>query len=318
MLYFLVYGLFKTLINNIQASTSILITKIVKISVMNIAFLVIAISAIQLLAGIPDYSQILLLSIFPKMSLIDWIYSNLLLMIKSSVILTVLFLFGITIAFLLIVVINPKEKDGTKKSRKLVMKEMVHPLSKGKFVTVLIEFFIVIFICVLLFNSANFMITNGGELPEQLQFFLFLGAGWDRFVGAVVIIYFIITMWLINQVRMIRSNNEDQNVFIDNPLSRILPYISKVAYAMIIIIPLYTYGVYRHLPQQIGGGRLLPIEVSISDADLNTKFTYPNHTIYLVDRTQNSSIFLLLDNNAKKFQIIEIPNSSIKATIYNP
>jgi len=81
-------------------------------------------------------------------------------------------------------------------------------------------------------------------------------------------------------------------------------------------MPLYANGIYPNLPQQVGGGQVVKVELIVSDDETKSLMLNPENEIYLIDRTTNNTLFLLVDKSTDKYKVVEIPNASIKSTIY--
>ena len=74
--------------------------------------------------------------------------------------------------------------------------------------------------------------------------------------------------------------------------------------------------VYPVLPQQIGGGQLIKVEIVISDNTIEPQFNNPQINTYLIDRTSATSFFMLQKNDESEYKIIEIKNDIIQSITY--
>ncbi len=316
-LYFLSHGLLLTLRKNIDAPTRIKVNSVIKNSITNIVYLYTAIYAIQIFSGINDFSRVFISNIFPKLSFFDWITSNIRLILGQAAFFFISTLLAITILVLVILMINPKDRDGLIVPRILRFKNLIRSLMEIKILTYIFYYSI---ISILIFAIPNYLVflTTNGIRSTSPSFGFFLHGGWARYFISIIILYFIIANFITNREVFQKSDDLVQTPISNNPLADVLSYISIVSILIIIIIPIYTYVIYPHIPQQIGGGQLLHVEALISEDLLNEKFSKSNNTSYLLDRTKDTSIFLLLDNSTQNYQIIEIPNSSMSAVIYNP
>jgi hypothetical protein len=81
-------------------------------------------------------------------------------------------------------------------------------------------------------------------------------------------------------------------------------------------VPVYSIGVYPYLPQQIGGGQLISVDVHSSSDDIDLMFTKQTNETFLIDRAPNNSLFLIVDQPTKKYKIIEVANSSIDSIVF--
>jgi hypothetical protein len=144
---------------------------------------------------------------------------------------------------------------------------------------------------------------------------IFLPEGWGRYFLAIVLIYAIPAVYLTLLFITEPNSSREQE---DDPLVRTSARIYLIALAIIIIVPVYALGIYPYLPQNIGGGSILRVEALVSSDDLKPHFTNPNIETYLIDRTSNSSLFLLLDKSKQKHRVIEIASGLVKSITYNP
>jgi hypothetical protein len=79
----------------------------------------------------------------------------------------------------------------------------------------------------------------------------------------------------------------------------------------------YLVAVYPHLPQQLGGGSVLPVQL-VLDPERNSQMLGPGMDTFLVDRSDSESVFELRDDKGKTVGFIQVSNSDIKGLLYIP
>ena len=136
-------------------------------------------------------------------------------------------------------------------------------------------------------------------------------------MGGISLVYILVTTYLLGIIIIPNKSTKDEaDLLSNNPMTPISSRIYFVAIAIIVIMPLYANGIYPNLPQQVGGGQVVKVELKISDDEIKSFVLNPENEIYLIDRTNNSTLFLLINNLTEKYQVAEIPNSSIQTIIY--
>ena len=113
----------------------------------------------------------------------------------------------------------------------------------------------------------------------------------------------------------LRNKNKNKSVSSDivgDNFLLIYAFIPVIA----IIFSVYAFGVYPYLPQQIGGGRLIPVEVTSSSNDMDTIFSAQANETYLIDRATSNSLFLIVDQPTEKYKILEVSNDLIESIVF--
>lgn len=88
------------------------------------------------------------------------------------------------------------------------------------------------------------------------------------------------------------------------------------AIAIGVIPQLYALGVYPGIPQQLGGGQILPVTVITSSAELKLDLNDSNNDVYMIDRASSNTLFLLVSKNQKEYRVIEISSALIESITY--
>ncbi len=139
-----------------------------------------------------------------------------------------------------------------------------------------------------------------------------------RFALGSVSIYLIINLFLLASIIPREINPK---IFPTNNNNDLMKNVSAWIYAAVflisILIPAYSFGIYPLLPQQVGGGSLVPIDLFMNNAKTEKFLSVQNCSLYLLDKTSTSSlVFCSNQIDINEYFIIEIPNSEILSTIY--
>jgi hypothetical protein len=117
---------------------------------------------------------------------------------------------------------------------------------------------------------------------------------------------------------LITSSNKITQLFrVDRVQMFIL--VPCMIYLLALAIPVYSLGVYPYLPQRIGGGGIIAVQVVTPLKMLCKQFADPSMRTYLVDRTSSSLIFQLVkeqESQLKENVIMEVANSQIQSIVY--
>lgn len=310
---YLVNGLIKILRRNLQKSPFTIIKEVVWFSLKNISLLYFVIPAIGLFAGTtgsqnyspPQLSQ-------PEIPWSDWLAQAPLSALRST---GTLFLAGVitfVLLFAAFVIINPKDKDGKRRTRRQFLKEVSQKTKENKWKilsTLLVAFFI---IYLLNLSSSLLSFYLSGKISTAPKKTFTFPNGWAQLFNAITIIYAFIALYLTSIALFPPTTDDD-----DNP-SESTSYASiyVIALGIIMIVPIYVFRVYSVLPQQIGGGQLIKVEVVISDTTLEPLFSDANTETYLIDRTSNTSFFMFQNINEAEYKILEVKNDLIQGITY--
>ncbi len=183
---------------------------------------------------------------------------------------------------------------------------------KDTFLASLLAIFLLSLAMFLIPSLLTFITTNQVSTSNSLT--PSLPEGWGQYLFVIAIIYLLIALLLTSLVIFHPSSDTEEDA---NPLVGTSAWIYLVALAILIIVPTYALGVYPNLPQQIGGGKLLRVEAVVSSDQLKPYFTNDSIETYLIDRTSNSALFLLLNKDKQNPRIIEVATNLIQSITYN-
>lgn len=228
-----------------------------------------------------------------------------------------LFILGILYSiYLTTLIINPKNSDGTRMTRKKRLRQHVQEVLSIKSLKIILNAVIaaIVLLAVLAFIPKFIQYLGGTEFstfPNGMDLV------WVRFVGIAVMIYCLIAIFIIvqNFPRLRGEEVSDAPDSSTSQLDKIYQWVGRLVWIIIITVPVFTFNLYGSIPQQLGGGQPIKVQVLIADSNTTLPVDKMKQT-YLLDRT-NESIILLLDNS-KEVQVIEIPNSKLAAILYNP
>jgi len=312
---YLVIGLYQTLRKNYQLPRLKIIGKVLWFSLLNLSLLRFIIPAIGLFAGsygaqsyyIPQTTQ-------PDIHWSDWLNQEPLKILRSTADIFLIML-GVVILFISIfIIINPKDNSGKRMPRRQIIREISRKIkaSKWDILGSLIGMFVYIYLLFLLINLISFFLTGNGSTNTKLT--MSLPSDWVLFFNTIAIIYSFIAVYLTFKVLFHNSSeasSNDDTVFIGSS-----SIIYLIAIIIILVVPLYAIKVYPALPQQIGGGHLIRVEVLLSDFTIDPQFKSQTIETYLIDRTSKTSFFLLQNTSQLEYKIIEIQNGDILSITY--
>jgi hypothetical protein len=309
---YLVVGLFRTLRKHYNKPRISVIMKALWFSLLNIGLLFIVIPAVGLFAGITDTPSYFISH--PTQSDIpwsDWLSQAPLSILRFTSILFLIIIFSMTLVIIIFIIINPKDKNGIRTPRRQILAEAYGKFteSKGKDFVSLIGIYIIFYLFSLSGNLLSFYLLGKVDATSKTVFTF--PYSWTQLFTAIVIIYIFIAIYLTFITLYPPSIIDDDTVH-----SKSYASIYMIAICILIIVPVYAIRVYPNLPQQIGGGQLLKVQVVISDKAIEPQFTDQSVDTYLIDRTDNSS-FIELQNSAKsEYKIVEVQNGLIQSITY--
>lgn len=312
---YLVFGLFQTLRKNYQKPRIKVIGKVLWFSYLNLSVLYFSIPAIGLFAGsygtqsynIPQSTQ-------PDILWSDWLNQAPLSVFRSTASLFLVLLLAFSILLIILIIINPKDKEGKRTPRRQIAKEAFQKIkeTKGEVLGSLIGLFVFLYLLNLLGSLISFFLV--GKISTTTKLTLSLPSNWALFFNTIAAIYALIAVYLTFIV-LYHSPSEDSSDD-DTVLMSTSSSIYVIAIFVILVVPLYSIRVYPALPQQIGGGQLIKVQVVISDKTIEPQFESQNVETYLIDRTSSTSFFVLQNTSLSEYKIIEIQNEAIQSITY--
>lgn len=159
-------------------------------------------------------------------------------------------------------------------------------------------------------------------LNFQTSFFFmnphFFSTGFSYyFIGILVLYLIFVSVKIVHYKNQQQTNNNKENDWIKkNPLNPYIGRIYQIGLLLVLLIPIYSFGIYAELPQQLGGGEAIEVEIIFSDENLEDIINCGSSEIYLIDRSTDYSIFVIDPITHNDHQIIEISNSIIDMIIY--
>jgi hypothetical protein len=294
-------------------SVSDLVRKVIGYSFQKIAMLYWVIPAIAIFAGVKN----LPLETFQPSSPLSWSVwfatEPFLAFQRAAWLIGLVFITVILVVGIVIVVVNPKNKHGIRRPRKQILTETLDAIRKEgiKSLGIFLGMFVLTFIFFLIYSLLTFIISSKVNTPTSTT--TWLPEGWSQYFVAVVVVYSLIAAYLTFIFILPSSKDEEQS---QDPLARTSAWIYLITIGILIILPVYAFGIYPRIPQQVGGGQLLRVEVVVSSNDLKSYFTDTDINAYLIDRTSNSSLFLLVGKNKQTPKIIEVSGNIIQSLTY--
>ena len=316
---FLVVGFWITLYKYILEPSLKLVSRLVWYSLENLIPIYLVIIAIYIITGRDNILPFGLPNVTNVTSFAEWLnYApRSIFTLTTWVIILILPFIYLTIT--IVILINPKDKNGKRRSRKEQFRELLKWDKKSIWNTlgIILLIFIFIFVLLLLLSLLNFISTN--NLHSSVNLSMFLPEGWAGYFGGIALIYCIVAIWLA-MFALLNKNSANESVegsvLSSNPIGLISSKIYFVAIAIILILPLYSFRIYSVLPQQMGGGQPIEVELLVSDDELNAYYTNPDIETYLIDRATDTTLVLSINNVTEDYKVEEIPNTTITRIIY--
>lgn len=312
---FLTNGLIQTLRKNYQKPPFKVIWEVIWFSLTSIGLLYFVIPAIGIFAGTTgsqNYSPPQLTQ--PEIPWSIWLEQAPLSILHSTNRLSLAGILTLVLFVLIFVVINPKGKEGKREARLKILANMFKAISenKWKIITTLITAYILLYLLNL--SSSLFSFYLAGKLPTTPRTSFTFPNGWAQLFNSITIIYILIALYLTFIALFPPSITEDSN---EELTPNFFTPIYVIALGIITIVPLYVSRVYPVLPQQIGGGQLIKVQVVVSDYALESQFSNSDTNTYLIDRTSSSYFFMLQKKDVSEYKIMEIKNELVHSVIYD-
>ncbi len=271
--------------------------------------------------GVPNVTPVLPLSTWFDMGFADAfsVVSRLFIVSIAVVVLT------IAILLTAMIVINPKNRDGVRVPRSKQIKEIFSWFTTGpkvrNFLRLLVDgvvFFVFLYLIQVLSSLLIFIGSGRQPAVNTSTSGILPSGGWTRFFAGLILIYGIGATILSFFKITSRGTSESHDLSTGDPTEKYFSWIGLIAFATVMIVPVYALGIYPNLPQQVGGGNLVRVEVLSSDQDLHQKLTDPQIETYLIDHASDSILLLLVNNSPAQPEVIEIMSSEIKGLVYTP
>lgn len=261
------------------------------------------------LSGIATFSQIPtgIPSVTPPESFSDWLDSDFvpallqgLEMLRITSIASALVL---VVFFSTLILINPKPKDRERMSRPALARDLAGFLFRSLFSGRLLAFVFGILAIGLVFSLVSFL--AGGQEGITLR----LTSAIQRFLFASFLIYALVVVVLLVVFVGPRpaSSRTESGIAGDITLAAIL---------IGILLPIYALSVYPMLPQQIGGGLSVPVRVLVDDVAIREALSETES--YLVDRTSDSLILMMVDSDTEEIRLLEVSKDLVISIEYPP
>ncbi len=316
-LIYLVYGLFRTLRANEHMPGINILAEVINYSFLNLTMIYFAIFAVAIFAGFKD-SPVGIAQFSAKIPWSNWFDSELPLALRRAVALSSAGLLIILLVFGIVVVINPKNKYGVKKSRRQHLSDVFEAVKKerGKLSGTLLGILLIPLAFFLITSLISFVLYNRLSTSNNTMSnaALLLPDGWMQYFAGIFGIYCLIAIFT---TLLFFSPTATEKEIETKPLELTTSFIFGIAFMIVIVIPIYINGIYPKLPQQIGGGKLLFVEAVVSSDNLRPMFSDAGMETYLIDRASNSSLFLLLSKDRQKAKVIEVANPLIQSITYS-
>jgi hypothetical protein len=222
----------------------------------------------------------------------------------------------IIIILLIVFVINPK-KDNKHVTRKERLQEFKADIKKRGFKSILdllgiLAFFF--FVLPIVSSFITFLTSNAtstGNSTTSIDF----SSVYFRFILAVLACYIVLSLFFIGiiyQGKVMYSGSS--NSVPPRLLNKVAGWIYLITFIVVLLLPIYSFGIYPLIPQQIGGGTAIPIEIMMNDSNLQNRLQPPLCQPYIIDRTSSAVLVVCVDVNS--YSVVEVQLDQVKSIIF--
>jgi hypothetical protein len=275
-----------------------------------------AVPAIAVLAGVTD-STVGFPQSNPRLPWFVWAETVLPRAFGYSILLTILLVLCVTLLMAVILVINPKNRSGVREPRKKVLTDALRQMrDRRSGLTSLLVVCLTIFAASVLPSLLLFMAVGKVGIGIGTPATGLLTEGWQRYRDCIIVIYMCIAVFMVLRflLPLTPAPPPDEGPLVRTS-ARVVLFLS---FALVLVVSVYAAGVYPGLPQHLGGGQLLRVQVMVSSDQLRLLLSDPAVETYLVDRTSSGSIILLLCRGQQRLRILEVAQEAIEAIVYTP
>ncbi len=228
------------------------------------------------------------------------------------------------LVYLFIFVIYPKTTWGKKQQRRIFLRKTLDYFKDRTHIKTFIKINALILGYIIVLAFVTSVIAIQGVENFNIFFPTVIDPSMFRFFYVAFLIYLLISAWFFYNLSIqtdsqsdtstTASSNQDSNS--TDPIDKHFGKLHVIAWSIIILVPIYTFNIYPAMPQQIGGGKFVEVELLTSE-DISVYVSNIDNKTYLVDRYSNGGIFLFVDKNGEE-QVMEISGSEINGIIHKP
>lgn len=255
----------------------------------------------------------------------EWIYNN-----REELMETV-FVFFISILLLITVglvalVLYDNRKLFKRPSKKYILFCILKPKNLIFFVLTCVNIislsvligFLVGFVVFLLENHPNTILFSQRVQENSTLAWLFVMSIYD--FTLLLLLFTYLTARTLKWRGLLGSKLDDksENDTKRNSMIQFIEDFSVYTPLVLLFIAYYVYFVYPSIPQQVGGGKEVKVEVVTSNEKLEEIFLDPEIELYLVDRTTDSVILMVINQKEESRAVMDVPKSEVESIIYNP
>lgn len=213
---------------------------------------------------------------------------------------------------ILVILANPQKKDSPHVSRRQGFREWFQFLRKSGWTGLqsLAGALAFLLFLQLLASAMSFWMT--GAIQTRSMLASSLEAGWNEYFFAIALVYSIATAYLC----FVSLFSVSYDLGSALPFISFTSYAYLVAAAILIGIPIYALKIYPYLPQQVGGGQPIPVQIIANSGSGSTASLFNSMSTYLIDRTDSSYIFLVRNPVGATDEYIEIRSGLIDGIQY--
>jgi hypothetical protein len=285
--------------------------------------LLLLITVLEVLTGPEDTLPLGVTEINPVQPLTLWIsniFPHILMLWLKNALFFGLFTTGLLASIFGFFIVFIHEVDGIRLKRTEYIKIVAKRIkgSKRKIFLDLLVILVILFVFLPLITSLIIFVTSNkidNALPNGVSLFNLVKPAYFRFVLAIVICYFYISVILLALVYIGKGDKTKSN---EKPRSMHLAmgYSYFAVIIFVLLIPIYSCGVYPLIPQQVGGGRPVSVTIIMNENESNYN-QISQCSQHLLDRTSTSLLVLCSKINGEDYVVQEIEMDQVRSIIFN-
>lgn len=309
LIIFLIWGLNKTNQNNQNKPIKTILFEAIYYSIFNLGCIYFILQAISIVSGSYTSASLGIPGTSKSISWLNWFKFESLNSLKYSTMVFSILIVSIMFMYTIVETINQKGKF-EKKSLKVIFVDILKNIKDTKSIGILVLIFLFSYFLFLSNNLLKFIATQSNMQLSSTS----LSDGWIIFYIVVMSIYipiaFLITIPYISLKESKRENKNDNHWLLAKTL--------LITVAISLILHIYVFTIFPEIPQQIGGGKLIPVLLTVDSIQLDSKLNLDTNRIYLVDRTSDSILILIEQKNGSGKRLMEVASSNIESITYEP
>lgn len=309
LVIFLIWGLIKTNQINQNKPTKTILFQAIYYSFLNLVCIYFFLKAISTMSGSNTSATLGIPGVSKSISWLNWFTSESLNILKYSSMVFSILIVSIMLMYTIFETFNQIRKF-KKKSIKIIFVDILKDIMDTKSIGILFFIFLSSYVLALSYSLLIFIATQSNVQLSSPS----LTNGWIIYYIVVMVVY--IPVAFIVTIPYISSNGSKREAKDDNQWFLLRTFLIVVVFSLVLQI--YVFTIFPEIPQQIGGGKLIPVSLIVDSVELDSKINLEANRIFLVDRTSDSILILIEQKNGLGKRLLELASSNIQGIIYEP